>query len=160
MPSTKILLLAGLLALPAWAVAEDLPPLDDVYEQDVLLVNGQSQCHRFEVWLAISRRQQMRGLMFVQDMPETSGMLFIYPRERNVSIWMRNTYIPLDIIFARGDGVISFIEESAATLSDRSIDPGENSRFVLELNGGVTARRGIAAGNRILVEYLDAVNAD
>ena len=163
MPITKISVFALLLVSFATALAQsgqELPPLEDTFARDVLVVDGQSLCHRFDVWLAVSRRQQMRGLMFVREMAETTGMLFIYPRERNVSIWMRNTYIPLDIIFARGDGVISYIEESAETMSDRSIDPGENSQFVLELNGGVTKQLGIAAGGRLMVEYLDSVEAD
>ncbi len=156
----KNLLLAGLLTVSSGVSAQDLPPLDESFDRDVLVVAGENQCHRFDVWLALSRREQMRGLMFVREMADTSGMFFIYPRERNVSIWMRNTYIPLDIIFARADGVISYIEESAETMSDRSIDPGENSRFVLELNGGLTARLGISAGGRLLYEYLDSAGVD
>lgn len=163
MPLTKISVLALLagLSVPALAqTTQDLPPLDEAFERDVLVVEGESLCHRFDVWLALSRRQQMRGLMFVREMPDTSGMFFIYPRERDVSIWMRNTYIPLDIIFARADGVISYIEASAETMSDRSIDPGENSRFVLELNGGMTARLGISPGGRLLYEYLESAGVD
>ncbi len=156
----KIFGLALLLGLSEGVLAQDLPPLEEAFDQDVLLVEGTRECHRFDVFLARNLRQQRRGLMFVREMAVTTGMFFIYPRAGDVSIWMRNTFIPLDIVFARDDGVISFIEISAEPLSDRSIYPGEKSRFVLELNGGLTEALGIEPGSRLLLEYLDAMNPE
>ncbi len=147
------LILTALLA--GQALAQDLPPLEEAFEQDVLIVEGAVACHRFDVYLARSRSQQRRGLMFVRSMPETTGMLFIYPRAADISIWMRNTLISLDIVFARTDGVISYIHPNAVTQSDDSISPGENSQYVLELNAGVTERLGIEPGSRLLIDYLD-----
>lgn len=138
------------------ASAQDLPPLEEAFAEDVLVVEGVVACHRFDVYLAESRSQQRRGLMFVRSLPETTGMLFIYPRAADISIWMRNTLISLDIVFVRTDGVISFIHRNAETQSDKSISPNEDSRYVLELNAGVTERLDIEPGNsRLLIDFLD-----
>lgn len=147
----RLLIVSTLLAALAPASAQDLPPLEEAFDSGVVVVVADNECHRFDVYFAISRDQQRRGLMFVRSLPPTSGMLFVYEREADVSIWMRNTFISLDIVFARADGTISFIERNAATRSDRSIYPGEASQFVLELNAGVTERLGIAPGARLLV---------
>ena len=153
----KLFGLLPLLCLAAVATAQELPPLDETFERDVLVVDGSTACHRFDVYLALTRQQQRRGLMFVRDLPTTTGMLFVYSRSADVSIWMRNTLISLDIVFARSGGDISFIHRNAETQSDRSISPNEPSQYVLELNAGVTERLGIEPGSRLLIDYLDGM---
>ncbi len=149
--------LLALLAIAGGASAQDRPPIEEAFTSDVLLVEATHACWRFDVYLALDRPQQARGLMFVRDLPDTSGMLFIYPGEQYVSIWMKNTYIPLDIVFARESGEISYIHENAEPQSQRSIYPGEHSQFVLEINGGGAAKLGIEPGSVLLFNYLDAL---
>ncbi len=153
----KLFGLLGLLALAGGTSAQERPPIEEAFTSDVLLVETKHACRRFDVYLALDRGQQARGLMFVRELPDTTGMLFIYPREQYVSIWMKNTYIPLDVIFARESGDVSYIHENAEPQSQRSIYPGEHSQFVLEINGGLAAKLGIEPGSVLLYDYLDAL---
>jgi uncharacterized membrane protein (UPF0127 family) len=88
--------------------------------------------------------------MFVRDLPERTGMLFVYDEEATHSMWMKNTYIPLDIVFARRDGTISSVIRDAEPQSLRSLSSTEPVTFVLELNAGVTRRYNIGAGSRLI----------
>ena len=105
-----------------------------------------------EIYLATDYEQQRRGLMFVRSMPERTGMLFVYDTEDIRSMWMKNTYIPLDMVFARADGsVVNVVTDTVPqTLSShRSTAP---ARYVLELNAGTARRLAIGTGSRILRE--------
>jgi uncharacterized membrane protein (UPF0127 family) len=82
-------------------------------------------------------------------LPEGQGMLFDFERDQPVSFWMRNTYIPLDIIFIQGDGRILRIAENTQPLSDRLIPSGGPVRAVLEVIGGTARKLGIAPGDRV-----------
>jgi uncharacterized membrane protein (UPF0127 family) len=136
--------------------AEDLPSLDETFDKDVLIIETADQgCFRFDVYLAITQAQQRRGLMFVRDLPEWTGMLFLYERAGVRSIWMKNTYIPLDILFARGDGTVSSIRSNAKPLSLKSMSAIEPINYVLELNAGTAERLSIKVGSRFIVERPD-----
>jgi uncharacterized membrane protein (UPF0127 family) len=136
--------------------AEDLPSLDETFDKDVLIIETADQgCFRFDVYLAITQAQQRRGLMFVRVLPEWTGMLFLYERAGVRSIWMKNTYIPLDILFARGDGTVSSIRSNAEPLSLKSMSAIEPINYVLELNGGTAERLSIKVGSRFIVERPD-----
>ncbi len=124
--------------------------LDERFDRDVLIVDAEHTCYRFDIYLAITREQQMRGLMYVRDLPETTGMLFIYRSSGPRSMWMRNTYIPLDIAFARDDGTIIKIARHTVPLSEESIASDEPATYVLELNAGVTEALSIEPGARLL----------
>lgn len=128
-----------------------MPELDSYYDFGTLeVINDAGKQLTFDVYLAENSEQQRRGLMFVRDMPETTGMLFIYEQIDIRSIWMKNTYIPLDIVFARADGsVINIVRDATPqTLnSNRSTEP---ARYVLELNGGTTRRLAIGTKSRLL----------
>ena len=128
-----------------------VPDLDGHFDFATLeVVNDAGKTLTFDVYLAEDFDQQRRGLMFVRDMPETTGMLFIYEQIDIRSIWMKNTYIPLDIVFARDDGsVINIVRDATPqTLnSNRSTEPAS---YVLELNGGTTRRLAIGANSRLL----------
>jgi uncharacterized membrane protein (UPF0127 family) len=129
-----------------------VPELDGVFEFGSLeIVNDDGETYHFDVYLATSFEQQRRGLMFVRDMPERTGMLFIYDTDGRPSIWMKNTYIPLDIVFARSDGSVSSISRDAVPLTLDSHVPHEPVRYVLELNGGAARRLGIGSRSRLLV---------
>ncbi|MEM9209717.1 MAG: DUF192 domain-containing protein [Pseudomonadota bacterium] len=125
--------------------------LDEAFGKATMVVSASSlACYRFDLWLARERPQQMRGLMFVRDLPNDTGMLFIYDGPGRRSMWMKNTYLPLDMLFIREDGTVSSIVTDTEPLSLRSISSEEPVTYVLELNAGVTTELGIVPGDRIL----------
>ena len=110
--------------------------------------------HRFSVEVARTPREQSQGLMFRRRMAADAGMLFVYDPPRPVSMWMRNTYIPLDMIFIAPDGRISRVVERTVPLSEENIPSGSPVRAVLELNAGTAARLGIKPGATVLAPAL------
>ena len=150
-----------LLAITCLAVAacSPQPPakqgtvreLDGTFEFTSLeIVNDAGESLVFDVYLAQDFEQQRRGLMFVRSMPERTGMLFIYAGEEIRSMWMKNTYIPLDMIFARADGSVSSVihrAEPHTLVSRASVEP---VRYVLELNAGAARRFEIGNRSRIV----------
>ena len=121
--------------------------LDDAFDRGTLvIVADDGKEHVFDVYLATVAEQQRRGLMFVRRMPATTGMLFIYEDSDIHSMWMKNTYIPLDMVFARGDGSVSSVIHDTQPLSLTPQASLEPVNYVLELNAG-TARR-LNIGNR------------
>jgi len=136
------------LGLAGNALADDA--LNEAFERDVLIIQASEHaCYRFDIWLAIERPQQMRGLMHVRSMPATSGMLFVYDDVGYQSMWMKNTFIPLDIAFVRADGSISNIVENTEPQSLRSISSTAAVRYVLELNAGTAARLSLDEHSRL-----------
>lgn len=115
--------------------------------EDLVAVIGDFGRANFHVAVADEPAERGQGLMNVPSMPVLSGMLFVYPAPQHASFWMRNTLIPLDMLFADQTGTIRKIHPEAAPLDETSIDGGENVQFVLEINGGMAARLGIAAGD-------------
>jgi uncharacterized protein len=105
--------------------------------------------HPFAVELATNDAERARGLMFRKELPEGQGMLFDFEREQPVSFWMHNTYIPLDMIFIRGDGRILSIAENTEPLSDKLVPSGGPVRAVLEVIAGTAGKLGIAPGDRV-----------
>ena len=104
----------------------------------------------FDVYIARDIEQQRRGLMFVREMPQSTGMLFVYDRPAIRSIWMKNTYIPLDLVFIRADGQVSSVVANAVPLTEASRSSKEPVKYIVELNGGVAARFGIDARSRMV----------
>jgi hypothetical protein len=101
---------------------------------------------RFTVEVADDAAERARGLMFRDDMPTGAGMLFVYPEAGPVSFWMKNTLIPLDMVFADAAGRVVHVHENAVPLDETPI-PGRGAvQFVLEINGGLARGLGIAAG--------------
>ncbi len=141
---------AAIGALACAAVADD--ELDKRFGKDVLLIEASAHgCYRFDIYIAMDRTQKSRGLMFVRDLPATTGMLFIYDNEP-ASIWMKNTFIPLDLLFIRRDGTVSSVAHSTEPQSLRSISSIEPVSFVLELNAGTAKRLVIDENSRIFWE--------
>jgi uncharacterized protein len=118
-------------------------------EQQVVEIATRTGVHVFSIELATTDEERARGLMYRQQLPEEHGMLFDFEREEPVAMWMHDTYIPLDMIFIRGDGRILRIAERTQPLSDRIIPSGGPVRAVLEVAGGTAKRLGIAPGDRI-----------
>jgi uncharacterized protein len=93
--------------------------------------------------------EKAQGLMFRTRLPDTSGMLFFYETPQEITMWMKNTYIPLDMVFIRADGTVHRIETMTEPLSERIISSGGNVTACLELAGGAAARLGLKAGDRV-----------
>lgn len=125
--------------------------LDALFERDELvIISNDGTRHTFDIYLASSAEQQRRGLMFVRELPERTGMLFVYDDAGMRSMWMKNTFISLDIVFARADGTVSSVIHNAEPRSLRSLSAIEPVRFVLELNAGVARRYTIDAGSQLV----------
>lgn len=132
--------LVAALVLTVASTARADTELDAWFSRDVVIIVGSGHaCYRFDVWLALNDRQRQRGLMFVRELHPMSGMLFVYDEPALYSMWMKNTYLPLDMLFIRGDGSIASIARNAEPRSLRSIEAREPVRYVLELNAGVAA---------------------
>lgn len=127
--------------------------LDEAFESDTLVIETDDGAQlQFDVYLATEPDQQRRGLMFVRNMPERTGMLFVYEDSAVRSMWMKNTYSSLDIVFARADGTISSIVREAEPLSLTSRTSTEPVTYVLELNAGITRRYNIGEKSRIVFD--------
>jgi hypothetical protein len=106
--------------------------------------------HRFAVEVAETPEQMMQGLMFRREMAPNAGMLFDYKQPIVATMWMRNTLIPLDMLFVDAQGRIVNIHERAVPQTDDVIAAAAPVRAVIELNGGTAARLGIKPGDRVL----------
>jgi uncharacterized protein len=113
-----------------------------------LTIRSASGAHRFTVEVAATPQQQERGLMFRRSLAPNRGMIFPYSPPQPVGFWMRNTLIPLDMIFIRADGRIARVA-TAKPLDETVVPAGEPVVAVLEIAGGRAAELGIAAGDRV-----------
>lgn len=116
-----------------------------------LVVHSGAGDHRFSVEIAATPDERAMGLMFRESLAPDAGMLFDFGEEREVSFWMQNTLIPLDMIFIGSDGEIKSIHVNARPRDTTSIPSGFPVQFVLEIPGGRSVELGIAAGD--LVEH-------
>jgi hypothetical protein len=106
----------------------------------------------FDVELAINPESRSRGLMFREKLDPDKGMLFIFEKEGNYSFWMKNTFIPLDIIWINENKKVVFIANNAQPCKDSvcpMIVPNESARYVLEINSGISEKIGLSAGTKI-----------
>ena len=135
-----VVFLVGLISLaaPVWPAG-----------QQTLEIASKTGVHVFAVEVADNDAERAKGLMYRKELPEGQGMLFDFQREQEVSFWMQNTYIPLDMVFIRADGRILRIAENTEPLSTRLIPSGGPVRAVLEVIGGTTRKLGIAPGDRV-----------
>jgi uncharacterized membrane protein (UPF0127 family) len=104
----------------------------------------------FKIWTADSRRREEQGLMFVHDMDEHAGMLFLFPGNPQPTMWMKNTYLSLDLLFINEHGRIEYIAARAAPLSLDVIQSPKPSLAVLELKGGASELLGIKIGDSVV----------
>jgi len=124
--------------------------LVDFRQSRAIIESSGHNCLLLDIYLAENSTQRAQGLMFIEQMDEMEGMLFTYPQPVVMTMWMKNTYIPLDMLFIRQDGSISNIAKNTTPLSTSRISSSEPVPMVLELNGGFTGRWLIRAGNRLL----------
>jgi uncharacterized membrane protein (UPF0127 family) len=135
-------LFVGLACLPLAgpASAAKIEPLEIV---------ARSGVHVFQVELAITDDERARGLMFRKTLPEGTGMLFNFDSDQIVAMWMRNTYVPLDMIFIGSDGTIAHIAENTVPLSEVIVSSRVPVRGVLEVVAGTVRRLGIRPGDKV-----------
>jgi len=100
----------------------------------------------FAVEVADDADERARGLMFRESLDPAAGMLFVYETPRRASFWMKNTLIPLDMIFADATGTVTRVHANAVPGDLTPVDGGDGVAFVLEINGGLAARLGIEPG--------------
>jgi len=103
----------------------------------------------FTVEIADTDMSRERGLMFRQRLPEDRGMLFDFKREDNVAMWMKNTYLPLDMVFISRAGIVVNVAQNTEPLSERIIPSGAPTYAVLEVNAGTAKAIGLKSGDRV-----------
>jgi uncharacterized protein len=149
----RLLLVVLFMALAAAGALAPLAPAhaqQAAMAQEPLVIRTASGAeHRFTVEIARSRAEQEQGLMFRESMAEDRGMLFDWGGMVEAAMWMKNTLIPLDMLFIDADGVILDIFASTVPGSLDVISAGVPVRAVLELNAGTAKRLGLKAGDRV-----------
>jgi len=121
------------------------------FERDVLTIEtADGRRHRLDVELAVTGQQRAQGLMYRRRLAEDAGMLFLYGGAGMLSMWMKNTPIPLDMLFIAPDGRIVDIAERTVPYSLETVASRFAASAVLEVNGGTVARLGIRPGDRVL----------
>ncbi len=113
------------------------------------------QAH-FSVEVADDAQEQQKGLMFREKMSASAGMLFAYERPHNARFWMKNTLIPLDMLFLDKTGRVTRIAENAKPLDETPIDGGDNVLMILEINGGMARGLGITVGSELRHPAFDS----
>jgi hypothetical protein len=123
-------------------------------ELQTLEIASKTGVHVFSVEVAVTDDERARGLMFRRSVPEFTGMLFDFKRDQDVSMWMKNTFVSLDMIFIRSDGRILRIAENTEPQSERIIPSGGPVRAVLEVVGGTAKKLGIEPGDQVAAPAL------
>jgi uncharacterized protein len=114
-----------------------------------LQVVADSGTHTFQVWIAADDQSRARGLMHVLDLPAGHGMLFLFEQPHFAAFWMKNTYLSLDLIFIRADGVVVNVAPDAEPLSLQPIESAAPVKAVLEVLAGTANKIGLQPGDRI-----------
>lgn len=135
-------LTAIVLAVATHSVAQEC-------DEARLTVAGDWGRAHFSVVIADDPSERARGLMYVESLGMLEGMLFVYPEPQSVTFWMKNTLIPLDMLFLDPDGRILTLHENAIPLDETTIGGGDGVKAVLEINGGLADRLGIGLGDRV-----------
>ena len=142
--SFSILLILS-LCTPTEVWAEDI-----TYERSEIWIESAAGRHRFVVEIAETYDQRQRGLMFRRELPRDSGMLFHFGKESRLAMWMKNTFITLDILFVNKSGIIHRVVVNTTPLSLQTIPGGAPTLVVVELNAGVTHQLGITVGDKVI----------
>jgi len=132
---------AAVLATAAGAAAACAPATVEL--------RGDFGSARFTVEVADEPDERSVGLMNRESMPASAGMLFVYEAPQRATFWMKNTLIPLDMIFADETGTVTGVHENAVPLDETVIDGGPGVQYVLEINGGLAGAMGIGAGDEM-----------
>lgn len=142
------ILLAGALASACLAQSQPIESLTR-FPRTTLDIASHEHRHHFDVWIADTAARQEQGLMFVRDLPPDEGMLFPQSAPQVAHFWMKNTYIPLDMVFVGEDGRIAKIIANARPFSLAVLSSDVPVIAVLEIGGGEAKRMGIRVGDRV-----------
>jgi len=148
-PLVALLALAGLLS---WApLRADEAPQEPLarFPSGELTIDSRGTAHRFHVYIAATEPRRNQGLMFVKKLAPDRGMLFVWRTPQTASFWMKNTLIPLDLLFIAPDWRVIRIVENATPLSLMTIDSMGLVSAVLEVAGGTSRRLGVEPGDRV-----------
>ena len=146
-PRRRVLAWFAMLALAAGTTAAQSPIVDlATFPHGKLEITVGKQKLTFETWLADTPERQAQGLMFVRSLPAQRGMLFVHESPKPIGMWMKNTYIPLDMVFIDGKGRIQQIVANTTPHSLDVIRSNEPALAVLEIGGGEAKRLGLERG--------------
>ena len=147
-----LLAAAFVLAAANAALAQSAAPEPlSAFPQSLLAIRtGSGKVVNFKIWDADTPKREEQGMMFVREMDEHTGMLFMFPENRPVTMWMKNTYVSLDLLFLNAQGKIDYIAAGATPQSEKIIGPPTPEYAVLELKGGACEHFGIQVGDQIL----------
>lgn len=148
--------MAALFALVAVLMTLAFAPAAEAFRKDKLTLATAAGSHIIEIEVAETSEQKTLGLMYRPHVPSNTGMLFPYDRPQELSMWMRNTYASLDMVFIKGDGVIHRIEYGAEPMSERVIGSQGQVTAVLELAAGEAKRLALKPGDRVLYKAFKA----
>jgi uncharacterized membrane protein (UPF0127 family) len=140
---------AAWLLVAALVLTASLPGPANAMRRDTVKLVTQSATHTIDVEITETAQEKAQGLMFRTRLDDRSGMLFFYDRPQEITMWMRNTYIPLDMVFIRADGVVHRIEARTEPLSENIIASRGDVVACLELAGGAAERLGLKPGDRV-----------
>lgn len=146
----RLFCLLGLLLLSLCWSASTAFPLETFKRDRLTIETTKGERHEFNVELALTPTQHAQGLMYREHLAADSGMLFVYNGEQQRSMWMKNTLVPLDMLFISQKGIVLGAAERTVPLSLSVISSGKPAMAVLELNAGTAARLGITPGSRVL----------
>ena len=149
--------LTAALLSPGMAIA-DTEPLFQFPQSTASIHTTSGHDVKFQIWTADRPNRQEQGLMFVRDLDDHAGMLFVFQGSQAITMWMKNTYISLDMLFLDAQGRIDFIAPRTKPLSLDLIQAPRPVTAVLELKGGITERLGIHIGDKVLAEGLGRVS--
>jgi hypothetical protein len=145
--AAALLIAAADVALSQSAAPEPL----SAFPQSLLAIRTSSgKVVNFKIWEANTPKREEQGMMFIREMDEHTGMLFMFPENRPVSMWMKNTYVSLDLLFLNAQGKIDYIAANATPKSEAIIGPPTPEFAVLELKGGACEHFGIQVGDKVL----------
>lgn len=155
-----LVLSAVALAAACASTPAKAPDLFPSLQQAKLRVTTASGAHEFSVWIAADARSRERGLMFVREMPADRGMLFLFEFPQEVAFWMKNTVLPLDLVFIDEGGTVLNIAADAKPYSLDPIESDGEALAVLEVVGGTARKIGLKAGDRIALPSLRTTAQD
>ena len=124
--------------------------------RDTLTLHTASGAHRIDIEVAESEREKSHGLMFRQSLGDSEGMLFPYPKAHEITMWMKNTFISLDMIFIRGDGIVHRVATDTEPHSERIVASEGDVTAVLEMKAGSARRLAIKPGDRVEYKHFKA----
>ena len=148
--------IAAMLCLGvASAAAQDAPQC----REDLAILRHDGQLSQFSIEIADSAAERAQGLMARPHLASSAGMLFVYPSPREVSFWMHDTLIPLDILYIDATGRVVRIARNATPLDETPIPSGAPVQYVLEINGGLAALLGLGPGSTLAHPAIDPARA-